>query len=217
MTGSGLAAPAWGDFMHDIHVGKPYKPFFDKMPSGIVRLKVCAETGCLATKECKKTVDGYFLSGTEPKDTCETHLYQTAERTAMSRFEKERKAFGMKYDKLNNVEGLKLDLDFLDDGSAKKELMEDLFSDDSDFEDEDEAYEGPSNDWTSFFSDYMDDEDVIEEEESSETPAETQESSRGQQNAEVPKKVEETAENESTGTSTEDSESSEDDMASFFE
>ncbi|MBQ2601460.1 MAG: PBP1A family penicillin-binding protein [Treponema sp.] len=213
MTGSAISAPAWGDFMHEIHIGKPYKPFFDKMPSGVVRMKVCAESGMPASSKCPKVVEGYYLSGTQPEGVCELHLYQSAERTAWHRFERERIFGALKYDKLNSAEGLHYDLDFLTDGKEKEELMEDLFGGGSDSSSGSDVYTGPDNSWQSFFSDYFDGTEEPEED-----------SSENQQNApqqetDSPRKTQETAEKENEGNSpapnsgTED----EDSLSSFFE
>ena len=208
MTGSAISAPAWGDFMHEIHIGKAYKPFFDKMPAGVVKAKVCAESGCLASSKCPKVVEGYYLSGTEPKEDCELHLYQTAEKTAYSRFERA-KYGAMGYDLLNNVEGLKLDLDFLSDGTEREELMNNLFGDDSDSGEG--FFTDDNSGWESFFSGYTDGDT---EEDSTDS---TQNSE--QQSADVPKKTEETVENESTGGGTDSGTgaSGGDDLSSFFE
>lgn len=208
MTGSGLSAPAWGDFMHEIHIGKPYKPFFDKVPGGIVSAKVCSETGCLATSKCPKTVEGYYYKGTEPTDTCEVHLYQTAEKTAWSRFELERIMYALKYDKLSTADGLKIDPDILTDSAEKQQLLDDLFGGDSDLGDE--TYSSDLNSgWESFFSDYVTDDEPEQDS--------TESSGGSSQSADVPKKTEETVENESAGNSSEAAGSSDDDLSSFFE
>ena len=115
----------------------------------------------------------------------------------------------MGYDQLNYVEGLKLDLDFLSDGSEREELMNNLFGDDSD-SGEGFATEDNSG-WESFFSDYS---DGNTEEDSTDS---TQNSD--QQSADVPKKTEETVENESTGGGTDSGTepSGGSDLSSFFE
>lgn len=157
MTGSGLAGPPWGDFMHEIHKGKAYKPFFDKMPEGIVKAKVCADTGYLAVKQCPKVVDGYYYKGTEPTEDCEKHKYGVAEQTAIDRFRKELMMGGLNYDKLSGVDGLFLNLDFLSEDMNMESLMDDFFSDEGDFESE--GFESTDSNWMSFFDMYNDQSD----------------------------------------------------------
>lgn len=68
---SRLTHGIWGSFMKGALHGVPAQPF--SPPAGVVKAKVDPETGRLATPSCPKTIDVWFLSGTEPKQTCGTH------------------------------------------------------------------------------------------------------------------------------------------------
>ncbi len=140
MTGSTLAGVAWGDFMHVANLGKPYKKFTEVAPEGVISLTVCSETGLLLTPECgNNKVTAFYLAGTEPTEVCERHLYGTAEKTAKANMKREDIMFGKLFDKLEGVEGLKLDLDFLnDDGSGT--AFENMFDDDDDFNYDPDSY-----------------------------------------------------------------------------
>ncbi len=209
MTGAGLAGPAWGDFMHDIHVGLPYKPFTAKMPSGVVKATVCAETGLLLTKTCPKSVEGYYLAGTEPTDTCEKHLYGTAEKTAISRLERERLIAGLRYDKLAKVEGLTLDLDFLYDGLDTENLMDDFFSGGD--SGNNEGYTSNENSWLDFFSSYTSGDDDAQTEQT--PPKEEATPPKKEETSGSEKKEKE----EVNGTDNQSAAAKEDDTSSFFE
>lgn len=133
ITGATLAGIAWGDFMHVANLGKPYKDFTDTPPEGIVSMTVCSETGLLLTPECgNNKVTAFYLAGTEPTEICERHLYGTAEKTALENLEREDTMVGRRYDQLQSADGLKLDLDFLnDDGSGT--AFDNMFDDDDSF------------------------------------------------------------------------------------
>nr|MCR5606877.1 PBP1A family penicillin-binding protein [Treponema sp.] len=73
ITGSTLSGVVWGDYMGKINEGLPYRNF-DKPDTGIVTMKVCAESGEIPTDACgNEVVTGYFLEGTEPTKTCSYH------------------------------------------------------------------------------------------------------------------------------------------------
>jgi penicillin-binding protein 1A len=72
LTGSTLAGYVWADYMREIHQGLPFKDFI-KPATGTVDVKVCADSGLLATDACPRTVTLTFLSGTEPKTYCNIH------------------------------------------------------------------------------------------------------------------------------------------------
>lgn len=155
MTGSTLAGVAWGDFMHEANLGKPYKPFTETVPSGIVKLTVCSQTGGLLTPQCgEHKVTAYYLAGTEPTELCEKHLYGVAEKTAIERLGYEDKTIGLQYNPLQGTTGLTLNLDFLLEDDDTTNLLDDFFGgDDSGMDDE---YYDPyaSNSWEDFFSSY---------------------------------------------------------------
>ncbi len=65
-TGATAAGPVWGEYMKAIDKNLPRKDFI--MPeSGLVRLKVDAESGLLPTSFSKKVIDELFIAGTEPR------------------------------------------------------------------------------------------------------------------------------------------------------
>ena len=70
LTGAQGALPIWIDFM----MGSGWmtgKEFAE--PEGMVRAKVDATTGQLATWRCPEKIEEIFIEGTEPRVRCETH------------------------------------------------------------------------------------------------------------------------------------------------
>lgn len=139
LTGSTLAGVAWGDFMNVANEGKPYKPFTETMPEGIVSMKVCAVSGELLTPECgDNSVTAYYLAGTQPTESCHRHLYNTGRTLALGRLEKEYYQAGYIFELSEETAlPLQLDLDFLNDDawsdgddSAGFNLLEDSGNDD---------------------------------------------------------------------------------------
>ena len=135
LTGSTLAGVAWGDFMNVANKGKPYKPFVNKIPNGIVALKVCDETGLLYTDACgEHDIVCYYLAGTEPTETCELHIYNYAEELGLDHLRMQQILSGYKYEQVDDTD-LFLDLSFLDseDGKSNTQtLFDDIFSDSGD-------------------------------------------------------------------------------------
>jgi penicillin-binding protein 1A len=73
LTGSTLCGPIWGDYMREIHKGKPRREF-TRPASGIIDVTVCAKSGLLRTGECNEgAVTLPFLSGTQPGQYCDFH------------------------------------------------------------------------------------------------------------------------------------------------
>jgi penicillin-binding protein 1A len=72
LTGSTLAGPVWADFMHEAHLGLPYKDFV-KPSTGIIEVTVCAKSGLLKTAACPSEVTMPFLEGTQPTRYCDEH------------------------------------------------------------------------------------------------------------------------------------------------
>jgi len=69
-TGARAALPIWIDFMERILPGLPYE-YFD-VPEGVVRVRMDAESGLLASENCPNAVTALFKKGTQPKQYC-TH------------------------------------------------------------------------------------------------------------------------------------------------
>ncbi len=67
-----------GTFMTSIHQG--LEPAEFDMPEGIVTVAVCQESGLLPSELCSQDLRGsqvvweYFIEGSQPKETCETHV-----------------------------------------------------------------------------------------------------------------------------------------------
>ncbi len=73
-TGGNVAAPIWGDLMDEID--KPPYGVFPK-PGGLVERRVCSQTGLLARQFCPKVSEEVFINGTEPKDSCDIHGFES--------------------------------------------------------------------------------------------------------------------------------------------
>ncbi len=72
-TGGHVSAPIWGDLIAKID-STPHTEF--TKPSGLVKCKVCSQTGLLAKEFCPKPLDVTFIRGTEPTDSCDLHTFQ---------------------------------------------------------------------------------------------------------------------------------------------
>ena len=134
-TGSTLAGVAWGDYMHDVHVDKPYKTFVNAIPEGVVEMQVCSVSGELLTPECgKHQITAYYLKGTEPRQTCTRHTYTTGKNIAIERLRRERFQSGYSY----NIDSspLVLQLDFL---TSTRQVIETSYEE---TEEEDFALDG---------------------------------------------------------------------------
>lgn len=70
-TTSDIPSALWGKVMNKVHAGLSSKSF--AMPSGIVGLQICEESGLQATEYCPSTRKELFISGTTPKDSCDMH------------------------------------------------------------------------------------------------------------------------------------------------
>lgn len=67
-----IAAPIWADFMTEALRSKPALDF--TIPSDVVQMDICTETGAKATAFCPKRAE-YFLTGTEPTEYCQKHRF----------------------------------------------------------------------------------------------------------------------------------------------
>lgn len=68
---SDVPSALWGKIMNKVHNGLASKNFV--MPSGIVGLSICNETGLQATPYCPHARKELFVEGTTPKETCDLH------------------------------------------------------------------------------------------------------------------------------------------------
>jgi penicillin-binding protein 1B len=72
LSGSQSAAPIWGEFMKRAVKLPEYRDVHEfPQPAGVVDVRIDKETNRLATAACPETVTVAFISGTEPKETCE--------------------------------------------------------------------------------------------------------------------------------------------------
>ena len=117
--------------MNVANKGKPYKPFVNKAPAGVISLKVCDETGLIYTPACEDHyVIAYYLAGTEPTEECELHIYNYAEEMALENIRIQQILSGYQYEQVDDTD-LFLDLSFLDSADGKsntQSLFEDIFS-----------------------------------------------------------------------------------------
>lgn len=64
------AANIWAAVMKDVHSSLPTARF--TKPSNVVYVKICQDSGCVATDSCTRTISEVFVRGTIPKQ-CEGH------------------------------------------------------------------------------------------------------------------------------------------------
>lgn len=74
---SDVVSRLWGKIMNKVHVGLPNKSF--TMPSGIVGMGICSESGLLVSEQCTKTRKEIFVQGTTPTKTCDIHEFVAEE------------------------------------------------------------------------------------------------------------------------------------------
>ena len=73
-TGGFVSAPIWGDFM--ARVDTLQNKEFAKPSSGLAYARICAQTGRLARSFCPNVIDQVYVEGSEPKDSCDTHVFK---------------------------------------------------------------------------------------------------------------------------------------------
>lgn len=74
---SQVAAPIWGNFMQEALKKYPIRDF--PMPYNVKKVALCATTGLIANKSCPVRTE-YFISGSEPSETCNrNHLFNLFE------------------------------------------------------------------------------------------------------------------------------------------
>jgi penicillin-binding protein 1B len=81
LTGGVAAAPVWGEFMKRAVVLPTYRDTKQfPAPEGIVEEPVDPTTGGVATPECPRTAQEYFIAGTEPTQYCQAHGEQQGQQ-----------------------------------------------------------------------------------------------------------------------------------------
>lgn len=93
LTGSQAALPIWTRFMKDAASYGALRGESFSVPPEIVSLQIDSETGLLASDRCTEVITEYYVSGTEPQETCsgEEEEFELVE----SEFEKEKKGRGV--------------------------------------------------------------------------------------------------------------------------
>jgi membrane carboxypeptidase/penicillin-binding protein len=71
-TGGAIAAPIWESFMNKAVAMRPSAEDFVR-PETVVSLIIDPTTGLPAREECPQKQEEYFISGTEPVESCTTH------------------------------------------------------------------------------------------------------------------------------------------------
>jgi len=72
-SGGKIAAPIWAKFMAESLKDKPPADF--PVPENIIKVKICSDSGLLATPYSPDVLTASFIEGTEPKDFCDIHFY----------------------------------------------------------------------------------------------------------------------------------------------
>ena len=67
-TGAQVAAPIWAEFMKEALKGVPPSEF--PVPTGIVKVNICADDGLLAGEFNTRVIEATFVKGTEPTSFC---------------------------------------------------------------------------------------------------------------------------------------------------
>ena len=70
-TGSTAALPIWADLINSIP--QYYTDNWFTIPSGIVKRRVCSESGAIYNRSCPKAIEEVFLPGTAPVRRCAIH------------------------------------------------------------------------------------------------------------------------------------------------
>lgn len=70
-TGGAISAPIWRQFMRSALAGKPAVDF--QKPDTVVSVRIDPSTGYLATPACPRQKEEFYVSGTEPTESCPIH------------------------------------------------------------------------------------------------------------------------------------------------
>jgi penicillin-binding protein 1C len=81
VSGISGAAPLFRDVMIELHRNQ-YPADFEE-PSPLVKIKICAQSGSIASSDCPRVVEEIFIHGTEPSELCKIdHDHAYGERFA---------------------------------------------------------------------------------------------------------------------------------------
>ena len=76
ITGATAAGPIWAKYMKEVHKNLEPKEF-SKPDSGLVTVRVCAESGMIPTQYCDDgIIEEIFIAGTEPRRACDIHEFE---------------------------------------------------------------------------------------------------------------------------------------------
>jgi len=74
LAGGQTAAPIWGEFMKRATTLPAYRNTQEfEPPAGVVQAMIDPQSGQLATPNCPKTENEYFIAGSEPTEYCQLH------------------------------------------------------------------------------------------------------------------------------------------------
>jgi penicillin-binding protein 1B len=77
LSGARAALPLWVEFMKAAQAGT-HGEKFQPPPSNIIFMDIDKQTGLLATPNCPQVISESFVAGTEPREYCAIHGYQSA-------------------------------------------------------------------------------------------------------------------------------------------
>lgn len=151
LTGSTLAGVAWGDFMHEANLGKPYKEFNTK-PDGLLELEVCSISGGLYQEECgEHKITAYYYHGSEPTEPCAKHsANNTSVNLGIYRLQQARMMSGLNFN-LEDESPLSINLDFLN--SKEKVSKNDEYSSNPSYNNSDLEFENNSENYSNWLLD----------------------------------------------------------------
>lgn len=72
-TGAGAALPFWADFMKSLADSLKLTPDDFKQPPEVVKLRICEDSGKIATNYCPRVHDEIFNVKYRPTETCDLH------------------------------------------------------------------------------------------------------------------------------------------------
>jgi membrane carboxypeptidase/penicillin-binding protein len=73
-TGGFISAPIWADFMARIDTLQDEE--FTKPGRGLIQCRICTASGLVAREHCPSVIQEYYVEGTQPSDSCNTHIFR---------------------------------------------------------------------------------------------------------------------------------------------
>jgi penicillin-binding protein 1B len=85
LEGARSALPIWAEFMRRAAEFRAYRDVkYFQAPSGVVSIQIDPDSGMPATAQCPKTINEFFISGTEPVGSCPLHGGSSPDNTHVS-------------------------------------------------------------------------------------------------------------------------------------